>query len=206
MKTLLNIIESILLTIAVFLVVMCMTLLNKRYVKFILSNNNYYQTVVNKMDEDITVNHYIDSNKVKNDINNYIDNYYEDKEYNNKIILKNDNPYLTSYYNEQIKFIGPFTNYRLKKDIIDFSTLFIVIIIGLVFMKTKFKHNISLIIFISGVLGILISFLFLFNQYEGILSKLIKGSYYIYLGTNIFLIIYSIALKVYKWYVNRRKI
>ena len=57
MKVLLNIFESLLLSFAILLVVLCMTILNKRYVKFSLDRTNYYQTVVDKINHDIEYNH-----------------------------------------------------------------------------------------------------------------------------------------------------
>ena len=204
MKIVLNIFESLLLSFAILLVVLCMTILNKRYVKFILDRTNYYQTVVDKINHDIEYNHYIDKNKVKNDINNYIDNYYMDKEYTNKI-EPNINNDLTDYYNKQIKFIGPFKNFRIKKDVIDICTMLIIAIIGLLFMKTKFIHNIDLIFVLSGIIGICISFLLYMNTYEGALANLLKGMYYIYLGINILFVLYPLYKKVYLLIVKKKK-
>lgn len=205
MKVLLNIFESLLLSFAILLVVLCMTILNKRYVKFILDRTNYYQTVVDKINHDIEYNHYIDKNKVKNDINNYIDNYYMDKEYTNKIETNVNND-LSDYYNQQIKFIGPFNNFRIKKDVIDICTIFVIAIIGLLFMKTKFIHNIDLIFVFSGIIGICISFILYMNAYEGALRNLIKGMYYIYLGINILFVLYPLYSRGYKLIVNKKKI
>ena len=202
MKVLLNIFESLLLSFAVLLVLICMTILNKRYVKFILDRTNYYDKVVEQINTDISYEHNIDKNKVKEDINNYIDNYYMDKEYSNKIECNED---LTNYYNSKIKFIGPFINFRLKKDVIDICTIVIIAIVGLLFMKTKFIHNIDIIFVLSGVIGTILSFFLYLNNYNGILFNLIRGSFYIYLGINILLFLYPVYIRVYKLIVNKRK-
>ena len=204
MKVLLNIFESLLLSIAILLVVLCMTILNKRYIKFILDKTNYYDKVVEQINHDIEYNHNIDKNKIKIDINNYIDNYYMDKTYTNKISTDR-NIDLTEYYNKQIKFIGPFTNYQFKKDVINFSTIIIIVIIGLLFLKTKFRHDINVIFIISGILGVLFSFILYLNSYDGILFNIIRGSYYIYLGINILLFLYPLYMKAYKSIVKKTK-
>lgn len=203
MKILLNIFESILLSIAVLLVVLCMTILNKRYVKFVLEKTSYYQVVTDDLNEHFNNKYSFDKNTIKNDMNNYIDNYYIEKEYSSKV--EYDNKELTEYYNNKIKFIGPFNNFRIKKDIIDICTIVIISIVGLLFMKTKFRHNLDMIAIISGIIGCGLSFFIYFNSYEGILSNLIKGVYYIYLGLNILLFLYPLYSRGYKAVVNKGK-
>ena len=117
MKHILNISESILLSISIFLIVFSLTLLNKNYIKFELNRYNYYDKVVNEINNEYgsTVVYY---NDVKEDINNYVDSYYADKNYTSRT-NNEDN----TIYNNHIKFIGPFKNIRLYRDILDVCTI-----------------------------------------------------------------------------------
>ena len=194
MKHLLNIGESILLSISIFLIVFCLTILNKNYIKFELNRYKYYDIIISDIKKDINHDVVINYDNVKDDVNNYIDSYYVDKNYANKI---DDSEETREIYNKHIKFIGPYKNIRLYRDILDICTLIFIILTGLLFLKTKFKHNINVILIITGVIGIIGSFIsYMLNNYTNMIYTFIHDAYHIYLGINIFILILPIFMYV----------
>ena len=201
MKTLLNIGESILLFITILLTVLSITILNKNFIKFECKKNDYYNKVVNNIKNDTNYDINIDSNDVKIDMNNYIDSYYVDKLYSSKI---DNNDEYRNVYNKHIRFVGPFNNLRLYRDIFDVVTMVFIILTGFIFLKTKLKHNINIILIISSLLGIIGSFIINFmNNYEGIVFDIINDTYHVYLGLNIILLMIPLFKKIYNKIVKK---
>ena len=112
-----NIISGLLITILIviitLLLILKLTIFNKKYIVNTLEKNNYYELVYK--DTISTINSYIIStglpnniidntityNDIKNNINNYIDKIYDNKKYNNIIIknklINNINKYLKEH-------------------------------------------------------------------------------------------------------------
>ena len=79
---------------------------------------------------------------------------------------------------------------RLYHDIVGLSTIGIIVITGILFIKTKKIHNIKFIIYLTSIIGILLSFVIYLNiNYNEIINMLLKDYYYIYLGINIILLL-----------------
>ena len=208
MKKLIDILLTVLLTITIFLVCFSMTILNNSFVKLDLLIHNYYETVKNNIDEQIDYDHSVDINHIKNDVNNYINGFYADRIYENKIStnVENKDSELKQIYNDNIKFIKPMHNIKLYHDIFDIATIVFVIIVGYLFIKTKEKHSLNLILIISSILGIIVSgVIYVCNDYTGIMKILINDSYYFYLGINILILLLTIFKYLLKKYKNSCK-
>ena len=197
MKSFLNIIESILLALCIFLVVVAVTLLNKNYIKHEFKIHGYYELIISKMNDSS-----IDTEAVKKDVNNYINNYFYDNKYSSKI---NSEDNTDDIYNENIKLIKPIKDFRLFRDIFDLITIAIIIGTGILFIKTKKKHNIQLIFIISGIISMIGSLIVLLNiKFDDIINPIIKDYYYIYLYFSIFMILIPIYLNVFNRIVKKK--
>ena len=204
MKVLINIGESLLLAFTILLTVFSVTVLNKNFVKYEFKRHDYYNTITNNIKNDINQNDIVvDTNDVTGDINNYIDSYYVDKLYSSKV--SNNDEYRDTY-NKHIRFIGPYKNMRLYRDIFDVVTLAFIILTGILFLKTKFKHNINIILISTGILGLIGSFIINnINNYDGILYRVINDSYHIYLGVNIIVMLIPLYIKIYRLIVKKKR-
>lgn len=197
MKKVLNIGLSLFLTVLIALVVFAMTILNKSFVKLSFTIHNYYEVIQNNINNEITMEHSLEIKDIKGDVNNYIDGYYEDRKYGNKIYTTDevDKDYLDEVYNRNIKAIKSMNNIRMYHDIIDILIMAFIILGGFLFVKTKKIHNLKLVLIISSILGIICSgVLFIFNNFDGALGVIVNDCYSIYLGINLFILLF-IAFK-----------
>ena len=195
MKIFINIINSLLLSIAIFICVISFTLLNKYYLIHEYEKYNYYQVSIDYITEHID-NVEIDINKLKKDINDYIKNYFKDKNYSSE--LDRD------IYNQAIRRIGPYNDLRLYRDLFDLFAIVFVIITGIVLNKCKKKHNINVIFILSGITGIIVSFIIYINiKYDYMINNILIDYYKMYLGVNILLLIYPLYKYVYSKIVKR---
>lgn len=198
-NNILNIILSILLSITTFLVILVFTIFNKNYIKHILNKYNYYEDIRNNIISDLneydsSLEYDLDINDIVKDTNNYIDNNYKDKIYFNKINITNLDiipSNISDIYNNNIKFIK-INNYSFIKDIFLLITLIMVIIVGILFNKTKNKHNIKYILILSNILNIFIYGILyiLFNTDSLIIERIVITSLHYYLGLSIIIIEY----------------
>lgn len=206
-NNILNIILSILLSITTLLVIIVFTIFNKNYVKHILVKYNYYDTIKTNIETDLkeydsSLEYELDINDIIKDTNNYIENNYKDKEYFNKInitnlgIIPSD---ISNIYNKNIKFIK-INNYAFTKDIFCLFTLIVIIISGILFNKTKNKHNIRLILLLSGTINIFIYGILyiLFNTDSFIIERMVITCLHYYLGLSIIIIEYMLFSKFLK--------
>ena len=198
MNKVLNILLTIILTITIFVICVSMTILNNRFVKLELTIHNYYEVIKNNIDKQVEVDHSVDIKDIKNDVNNYINGYYEDRTYESKIYTEN-NIDLSSVYNENIRFIKPMNNIKLYHDLFDIATILFITLTGYVFVKTKGKHNLNLILILSGIIGIIVAgVIYTLNGYSNFMQILVNDLYYVYLGINIFVILFVVFKKVFK--------
>jgi hypothetical protein len=194
MKKVLNIILSIMLAITIFLSVICITIFNRNYIKFELRIHSYYDTILNNIINESNDSIEVDNNQIRKDVDTYIDNYYKDCK------CSNDN----TIYKDNIMFFNKYKNMRLYHDILCLATLGIIIITGILFLKTKKVHNIKCIIYITSILGIIISFIIYLNiSYTGIINLIIKDYYYIYLGINVLLLLIQPFIILYNKIVKK---
>ena len=175
MNKALNILLSILLSVSLFLTIIYITMFNMNYIKFELRIHSYYDTILNNIES--SSNEKIDKNTLIKDVNEYVDSYF--KKY------KDD-----TTYNRNVAFLNKYNNMRLYHDIVGLSTIGIIVITGILFIKTKKIHNIKFIIYLTSIIGILLSFVIYLNiNYNEIINMLLKDYYYIYLGINIILLL-----------------
>ena len=203
MKKVLNISLTILLIITIFLVSFTMTILNNSFVKLDLTIHSYYDVVIDNINKEVKYEHYLDDKDVKSYVNNYIAGYYEERTYDNKIHTSEDNKNdeLKEVYNRNIKFIKPMKNIKFYHDIFDIATIIFIMLTGFVFVKTKGKHSLNIILIISSIIGVIISgIIFVMNSYTGIMYTVITDSIYVYLGINLFILLLITYIKIIKKY------
>jgi hypothetical protein len=204
---LINILESILLSICIIMVVLSFTLFNTRFIIHEFTKHDYYQMIKDNINKEVDVEYTIDDSLLKNDVNSYINGYFNDRSFTNKIMI-NEDVIPSKYdeiYNRNIKVIGPYKNVRMIKDIFDVATIIMLIVTGTILNKTKKKHNINTIGLITSITGIIISFIILYTMnYGTIINGMVKDIYYVYLGFNILLLITPIYLSVYNKIVKKK--
>lgn len=163
MKKGINYILSILLSLSTVLLILSLFLFNKRFISKVNIKNNLSDVVYKEIDASIEEDFELDKDLLELDIKRYIDNgYYLNT--NNKIQVNGELKYEDIYLN-RIKLFNKYNINRIKSTIY-FLTFLILIITGIFFIKTKFKHKIEIIILLSGIIDILIyGIIYLFNNF-----------------------------------------
>ena len=164
MKKYINIILGILLSLVTILLIISLFFYNKTFVNKVISKNNISDIVYKEIDSSIDEEFELDKDLLKLDIKRYIDNGYY-LNVNNKIKVNNELKY-EDVYSKNIKLFNKYKVYNLKS-IIYTLTYIVLIITGILFIKTKFKHNLDIILLISGILDIILyGFIYLFNNFN----------------------------------------
>ncbi len=164
MKKYINIILGILLTLITILLIISLFFYNKTFINKVITKNNISDIVYKEIDSSIDEEFELDKDLLNLDIKRYIDNGYY-LNVNNKIKVNDELKY-EDIYSKNIKL---FNKYRVNniKSTVYFLTYLVLIITGILFIKTKFKHNIDLILLISGVVDIIIyGFIYLLNNFN----------------------------------------
>lgn len=185
MKRTLNIFLGLLLSITIFLVIICFTLLNDNFIKHYFEKNEYYELLYSEVKEN---GEYEDLSEYKYYINKYIDSDYHSS--------LSDNSF-SKYINK--------INYSKWQTIIYFSTFLFIIITGTLFNKTKKQHNLSNIILETSIILILIyGIVFIFNSISNeIIFNLVNISIHYLLGLAIILLEISLYLFFKNKYVKK---
>ena len=164
MKKYINIILGILLSLVTILLIISLFFYNKNFINKVITKNNISDIVYKQIDESIDEEFELDKDLLNLDIKRYINNGYY-LNVNNKIKVNDELKY-EDVYSKNIKLFDNL-NVNKIKSIIYFLTYVVLIITGILFIKTKFKHNIDLILLISGVLDIITyGFIYLLNNFN----------------------------------------
>ena len=151
MKNVVNIAESILLSITIVVVMAFFTLGNARFLYHEFDKYDYYQDVYNDITNEFRINnidYHIKVKDVKEDINKYVKHSFNIK-ITNRVKEDKNNIYLS-----KITFDKKFDDIDMDliKNVTFMVALGLIIITGVVFTKTKKIHNIRLILIISSIL------------------------------------------------------
>ena len=191
-KNIINIFLGLLFLIFFLFAVFSLTVLNKNFIYMVFNKVGYYEKI-NKRLEYLNV----DEEQINKDLKKYVKSHYRNENFN----VKNLNDEANSQYNSIIKF----DNYFSKVDItliIEFIyiiTISLIIITGIVFNKTKNKHDLFKIIFINFIFcivfyGILKVFLDIDNEILNNI-KITFSQYYLAISIILFEIFYLRKLK-----------
>lgn len=164
MKKYINIILGILLTLITILLIISLFFYNKTFINKVITKNNISDIVYKEIDSSIDEEFELDKDLLNLDIKRYIDNGYY-LNVNNKIKVNDELKY-EDIYSKNIKLFNKYKVNNIKSTVY-FLTYLVLIITGILFIKTKFKHNIDLILLISGVVDIIIyGFIYLLNNFN----------------------------------------
>ena len=191
-KNIINIFLGLLFFFFFLFAVFSLTVLNKNFIYMVFNKVGYYEKI-NKRLEYLNV----DEEQINKDLKKYVKSHYRNENFN----VKNLNDEANSQYNSIIKF----DNYFSKVDItliIEFIyiiTISLIIITGIVFNKTKNKHDLFKIIFINFIFcivfyGILKVFLDIDNEILNNI-KITFSQYYLAISIILFEIFYLRKLK-----------
>lgn len=180
-KLFINMSLSILLFLSIISSLASITLLNDDYIKWVFNKNDIYSDISSSITASYTENDKIkdyDTDQVKRDIDTYISNRYVES---NSIKDKE------LYYNH-IYFMG---NNDIKKYsyIIYAITLILIILTGNIFLHTKKKHNLDMIMLISSLMVILSSgYVYVFISFNNnIIDTVINNANHILLAVGVVL-------------------
>ena len=164
MKNPINYILSILLSLITLLLILSLFFYNNVFVNKVITKNKVYDKVYELIDNDIEEDFELDKDLLELDLKRYINNGYY-LNVNNKIKVNDELKY-EEIYSKNLKLFNKYKVNKLK-GIIYTITFIVLIITGILFIKTKFKHSIDLIILMSGIIDIIIyGFIFLTNNFN----------------------------------------
>lgn len=164
-----NILLGILFSVTFFFVVFSLTVLNKNFIYKIFSDNNYYGV----LDAKLSI-YDVSKEKIKKDLKRYVKSRYSNEYYFASGQVDRDT------YNKVIKFDGYFDNVdvTLIIYIIYLITIGLIVITGIMFKKTKGKHDLLYISFINFIISIFVfGFLFLFITIDNSILNIIKETF-----------------------------
>ena len=202
MKSVINIIESILLAITIFLVMSFFTLGNRNFYYHEFDKYKYYDKVYKDIKNELNdkeIKNNITIKDVKEDINKYVKNSFN-MQIVNRVKEDKENIYVT-----KITFDNKFKDIDvdLIKNIVFISALIMIAITGIVFKKTKEIHSLKLISILSSIL-IIITFgvikLFVNIPIDIINKCFIDASYYL-----LFISVLIICINITKAVLNKLK-
>ena len=155
---------GILLSITIISLITSLFLFNSRFIKKVMLKNNAVDTVYNEIDNALEEDFYLDKDLLEIDLIRYIDNGYF-LNIKGKIIVNNENKY-EDIYAKKVKL---FNKYNLSKNkcYIYIITFVLIVITGLLFIKTNKIHKIDYILLSSGIFNILFyGIVFIFNNFS----------------------------------------
>ena len=188
---------GLLFSLSFFVTVFSLTVLSKNFVKMVVNKNNYYETITKKVNGN-NFNITIDKKDIKKDLDKYINSRYK----NTYIVLPSniDNKEFRDIYNEYIKFDNFFINYDVNMLIylIYLIDLVLIIFTGIVFIKTKNRHNLHVVVLINFILStIIFGLIKIYLDIDNfIVNEVIKAFNNYYLATSIILLEISIFDKI----------
>ncbi len=192
-KNIINVFLGLLFSITLFFTVFSLTVLNKNFIYMVFNKVGYYEKINKKLEH---LN--IDEEQINKDLKTYVKSHYSNDYFN----VKNLNDEINSQYNSIIKFDDYFSevDITLVIEFIYIITISLILITGIVFNKTKNKHDLFKIIFINFIFcivfyGILKVF---FDIDNDILNsvKITFCHYYLAISIILFEIFYLRKLKI----------
>ena len=194
---------TILFSIVVVLVLFCLTLLNDNFVIRVLKNNNYYSEVYKELMIDINTNYKnddcsIDKDILEDDINRYFKKDFKVSNIKGNIECKSKKDLKSVYINHIKLDIFDNVNMTLVYYLSFIVVIFLVVIVGSLFIKTKNSHDIFNIFIGSFPINILIyGLLYIFIDTDvKIVNELINVSLHLLLGISIILFEIGIFKKI----------
>ena len=163
MKNPINYILSIFLSLITILLIISLFFYNNIFINKVIKKNKVYESVYELIDNDIEEDFELDKDLLELDLKRYINNGYY-LNVNNKIKVNDELKY-EEIYSKNLKIFNEYKVNKLKGLI--YIITFIVLIITGLFIKTKFKHSIDLIILMSGIIDIIIyGIIYLTNSFN----------------------------------------
>jgi len=164
MKNPINYILIILLSLITLLLILSLFFYNNIFINKVISKNKVYDKVYELIDNDIEEDFELDKDLLELDLKRYINNGYY-LNVNNKIKVNDELKY-EEVYSKNLKIFNEYKVNKLKS-FIYIITFIVLIITGILFIKTKFKHSIDLIILMSGIIDIIIyEIIYLTNSFN----------------------------------------
>lgn len=164
MKNPINYILSIFLSLITILLIISLFFYNNIFINKVIKKNKVYESVYELIDNDIEEDFELDKDLLELDLKRYINNGYY-LNVNNKIKVNDELKY-EEIYSKNLKIFNEYKVNKLK-GLIYIITFIVLIITGILFIKTKFKHSIDLIILMSGIIDIIIyGIIYLTNSFN----------------------------------------
>lgn len=192
-KNIINVFLGLLFSITLFFTVFSLTVLNKNFIYMVFNKVGYYEKINKKLEH---LN--IDEDQINKDLKTYVKSHYSNDYFN----VKNLNDEINSQYNSIIKFDDYFSevDITLVIEFIYIITISLILITGIVFNKTKNKHDLFKIIFINFIFcivfyGILKVFFDIDNEILNSV-KITFCHYYLAISIILFEIFYLRKLKI----------
>ena len=192
-KNIINVFLGLLFSITLFFTVFSLTVLYKNFIYMVFNKVGYYEKINKKLEH---LN--IDEEQINKDLKTYVKSHYSNDYFN----VKNLNDEINSQYNSIIKFDDYFSevDITLVIEFIYIITISLILITGIVFNKTKNKHDLFKIIFINFIFcivfyGILKVFFDIDNEILNSV-KITFCHYYLAISIILFEIFYLRKLKI----------
>ena len=164
MKNPINYILSIFLSLITILLIISLFFYNNIFINKVIKKNKVYESVYELIDNYIEEDFELDKDLLELDLKRYINNGYY-LNVNNKIKVNDELKY-EEIYSKNLKIFNEYKVNKLK-GLIYIITFIVLIITGILFIKTKFKHSIDLIILMSGIIDIIIyGIIYLTNSFN----------------------------------------
>ena len=191
-KNIINVFLGLLFSITLFFTVFSLTVLNKNFIYMVFNKVGYYEKINKKLEH---LN--IDEEQINKDLKTYVKSHYSNDYFN----VKNLNDEINSQYNSIIKFDDYFSevDITLVIEFIYIITISLILITGIVFNKTKNKHDLFKIIFINFIFCIVFyGILKVFFDIDNDILNSVKITFCYYLAISIILfeIFYLRKLKI----------
>lgn len=188
-----NILLSLLFAITFIVTTFCLTVLNKNFVIHYMNREKYYEEVYEDIVEEFDktgLSYELTKDKVKEDIRKYVRSRYRNDYFHFS------NQELRSDYNKYIKFNGFFGENDVCSMIylLYLLDLVLIIITGVIFLKTKSYHNLNDILIGNFIISILLfgGLTLFLNCHNEIINIVLNAFEHYYLA--IAIILFEIAI------------
>lgn len=187
-----NIVFIVLFSLASFLSILCLTLFNTNFVLNKMEKFNYYEIQYESLTNYLknnSIEFKLKKSDLKYDIEKYVKSRYNKYYIHNKI---ESNTNTDRIYLDYVKFNDTLEKYNVHLIIyvIFIITILLVIVTGIVFIRTKGKHNLNFIFLISSIILIIVygMIYLLFSTNNDFFNYLIDESSHYLLGLAVLLL------------------
>lgn len=188
-KIIVNSSLSILFSITLIVTIFCLTSLNKNFVLRSMERENYYQRVYEDIKVDFDkrdLQYKLTEKEVRKDIQSYVRSRYKNEYFHF------DEKDLRDDYNKYIKFYNYFGDFDVCSMIylLYFIDLILIVVTGMLFLKTKEYHNLSVIMISNFITTfILFGIIALWVKCDNAIIDLVVNKFnHYYLATSIILL------------------